>query len=78
MIQATRLDGSEIVINADLIETVEAVPDTVITLTTGRKLVVRESVDELVGRVVAYRRRVYCRRRRGVTGGPPGRDGGNR
>lgn len=46
------------VVNADLIETVEAVPDTVITLTTGRKLVVREPVTEVVARVVAYKQRI--------------------
>lgn len=61
MVYATRLDGSSVVLNADLIETVEAVPDTVITLTTGRKLVVRESVAELVERVVAYKRQVHQR-----------------
>jgi flagellar protein FlbD len=48
-----------VVLNADLIETVESVPDTVITLTTGRKLVVKESVAELVERVVAYKQRIH-------------------
>lgn len=58
MVRVTRLDGSEIVVNADLIETLEATPDTVVTLSTGRRLVVREPVDEVIERVIAYRRRV--------------------
>ncbi len=58
MIWATRLDGREFVINAEEIETVEATPDTVITLVSGRKQIVRESPDELVGRVLEYRRKL--------------------
>lgn len=57
MIKVTRLNGSEIVINADLIESVEATPDTVISLTTGRKYVVHESVDEVMVLTYAYHRR---------------------
>ena len=56
MIRVTRLNTTEFVVNADLIETVEATPDTVITLTTEHKYVVRESVDEIVSRVVSYKR----------------------
>lgn len=56
MIKVTRLNGSEIVINADLIESVEATPDTVVSLTTGHKYIVHESVDDVVGRTVSYRR----------------------
>jgi flagellar protein FlbD len=56
MIKVTRLNGSETVINAELIESVEATPDTVISLTTGHRYVVHESVDEIIARVVAYRR----------------------
>lgn len=56
MIEVTRLNGQALVVNAELIETVEATPDTVITLTTQRKLVVREPVAEVVSRVLAYRR----------------------
>lgn len=55
MIRVTRFDGTELVINADLVELLEAVPDTVITLTTGRKLVVQEDVDEVARRVREYR-----------------------
>jgi flagellar protein FlbD len=56
MIRLTRLNGEEFYLNSDLIETVEATPDSVISLTTRRKIVVRESVAEIVDRVKAYRR----------------------
>lgn len=56
MIKASRLNDTEIVINAELIEFVEATPDTIITLSTGKKTMVKESVDEIVSRVIAYRR----------------------
>lgn len=58
MIRVSRLDGKEFYINALLIETVEAVPDTVITLTNGHKYVVRESVEEVLGRVIAFHRAI--------------------
>jgi len=58
MIAVTRLGGAELVINADLIVTVEKTPDTVITLTTGDRVMVRESVDEVVARAAAFRYRV--------------------
>jgi flagellar protein FlbD len=56
MIKVTRLNDSKLVINADLIEFVEALPDTIISLTTGKKIVVRESADEVISRVAAFRR----------------------
>jgi flagellar protein FlbD len=59
MIGVSRLDGSEIVVNAELIEIVEATPDTHLTLTDGKRLIVLESPDEIVARVIAYRRTVY-------------------
>lgn len=59
MITVSRLDGTEFVINAELIEQIEMTPDTVISLTTERKFIVREPVDEVISRVVAYRRRVH-------------------
>ena len=48
MISVTRLGGTEVVINTDLIVTVEKTPDTVITLTTGDRIMVRESVEDVV------------------------------
>lgn len=56
MIWLTRLDGSTMVVNVQMIEFVEAVPDTVVTLVSGKKLVVCESPDELVGRVIRFYR----------------------
>src|SRR6202048_4257430 len=55
VIYVTRLDGSQLVVNADLIETVEHTADTVITLLDGKKLVVKTLVDEVVERVIGYR-----------------------
>ena len=57
MIPLTRLDGKEIVVNADLILTVEATPDTVLTLVPGGHLMVREPPAEVVERAAAWRRR---------------------
>jgi flagellar protein FlbD len=59
MIEVTRLKGSKIVLNAELIETIEETPDTVITLTSGKRYIVSESSEELVSRVVEYKRRIY-------------------
>jgi flagellar protein FlbD len=58
MITVTRLAGTEVVINTDLIVTVEKTPDTVITLSTGDRIMVRESVEEVVERAAAFRHRV--------------------
>ncbi len=58
MIYVTRLDGSQLVVNADLIEMVEHTADTVITLSDGKKLVVVTPVNEVVDRVVAYRQAI--------------------
>jgi flagellar protein FlbD len=55
VIYVTRLDGSQLVVNADLIETVEHTADTVITLLDGKKLVVKTLVDDVVERVIGYR-----------------------
>ncbi len=49
-------DDQEFVLNCDLIETVEETPDTVITLTTGKKILVEERMDEIVRKVIDYRR----------------------
>ena len=59
MIKITRLNKQEIYLNAELIETVEATPDTVITLTGGKTVMVRELVHTVVKRILRYRRRIY-------------------
>jgi len=56
MIKVTRLNASGLVINADLIEFVEATPDTMISLTTGKKIMVQESIDEVINRVAEFKR----------------------
>ena len=58
MIALTRLDGKELVVNADHVLTVEATPDTVVVLTTGHHLMVKETVDEVVDRAAAWKRRL--------------------
>jgi flagellar protein FlbD len=57
MILVTRLDGKEMVVNAEHILTVERTPDTVILLSTGLRLMVREPIEEISERAIAYRRR---------------------
>ena len=58
MIVLTRFDGTEVVVNSDLIVTVEKIPDTVVTLTTGDRIMVKEPIEEVVARAAAYRHRV--------------------
>lgn len=55
MIRVTRFDGTPIILNADWIQSVENTPDTLITLTTGFKLIVKESTDEVVSRCKKYK-----------------------
>lgn len=58
MIEVSRLNGSIYFLNPDMILTLEATPDTVITLTSGEKLMVRESPADLIDRFVAFKRRI--------------------
>ena len=58
MIRVTKFDGSEMVLNAETIQTVEATPDTVITLTTGFQFIVRNKVDEIVSAFKEYKREI--------------------
>ena len=56
MIHLTRLNHIPLVVNSDLIEQIEMTPDTVITLTTGQKFMVLEEADDVVARIVQFRR----------------------
>ena len=56
MIEVTRMDGKKILLNPNLMETVEETPDTVITLTTGRKLIVKESRQDIQNLVKSFLR----------------------
>lgn len=67
MILVTRLDGTELVVNVDLVITIERTPDTVLTLTTGDRIMVRETLEDIVTRAVTYRYR--------ISQGPGTRDG---
>jgi flagellar protein FlbD len=58
MIWLTRLNGMHMVLNSDLIEHIDITPDTVITLTTGQILRVREGAEEVIGRIVDFRHRI--------------------
>lgn len=59
MIPVSRLNGTPFVINCELIKSIESTPDTVITLTTGEKLMVRESVEQVVLSTMNYRKRLH-------------------
>jgi flagellar protein FlbD len=61
MIKLTRLNGEEFVLNAELIRFVERRPDTYVTLTSNDRLIVRESVEEVVKRAIAYSRAIRAR-----------------
>ena len=56
MIRVNRLDGSALVINADLIEFVEAIPETIVCLTTGKKIMVKETIDDIINQVAQFKR----------------------
>ncbi|MDK2798577.1 MAG: flagellar protein FlbD [Clostridiales bacterium] len=63
MIMVTRFNGKSFYVNSDLIEFIEATPDTVITITTGKKIVVVESVEEIIDRIIKFRSKIYYRDR---------------
>lgn len=56
MVRVTRLDGREVVVNAEMIRFIEATPDTIVSLSSGEKIVIRESVDEVIRRCIDYGR----------------------
>lgn len=59
MIRVCRLDGKEFVLNSDIIESIEATPDTIITLTSGKKFVVKENIDDVVDKIIQYKHKIY-------------------
>jgi flagellar protein FlbD len=76
MVTLTKLNGEEIVVNADLVEFIEAMPECMLFMTTGRKIMVREPLDEVKRRLEAF----YERRRAAypVSVGGSGRSGADR
>ncbi len=61
MIEVTRLNNEKVIINAELIEKVEETPDTIITLVSGSKLVVKESRQEVKNLVILYKKEIFGR-----------------
>ena len=56
MIKLPRLNDSKLVINAEMIEFVEAIPDTIVSLVSGKKIMVNESVDQVIQQVVEFKK----------------------
>ena len=61
MIEGSKINGVKILGNPDLIELVEETPDTVLTLTTGKKIIVKESRQEIKNLVILYRKDIFAR-----------------
>ncbi|MBP2031387.1 flagellar protein FlbD [Clostridium algifaecis] len=59
MIKLVGLNNKEFIVNADIIEKVEAIPESLITLTNGKKYLVKESNDEIVRKVIEYKRKIF-------------------
>ena len=59
MIEVTKINGQKILVNPDLLEIVEETPDTVLTLTTGKKIIVKESRQEIKNLVKLYRKDIF-------------------
>jgi flagellar protein FlbD len=67
MITLSRLNGQVVAINPDLITWIEVTPDTIVSLVGGEKIIVREGLDEVIARIIGFRR--------AIGGGLPGHDG---
>ncbi|MBP2072902.1 MAG: flagellar protein FlbD [Thermoanaerobacterium sp.] len=61
MINVTKLNGDEFTVNADMIEFIEETPDTVISLISGKKVVVKERKDEIIEKVIDYKRKIFIK-----------------
>lgn len=62
MIEVTKLNGKKLIVNAELIETIEETPDTVISFVTGKKIIVKESRQEVKNLVILYKKDLLIRR----------------
>jgi flagellar protein FlbD len=63
MIKLEKLNGALVVVNAEIIESVEAAPDTVLNLATGNRFIVKDSVDAVIAKVIEYKKQVYSERK---------------
>ncbi|AGB19053.1 flagellar FlbD family protein [Thermoanaerobacterium thermosaccharolyticum] len=61
MINVTKLNGDEFTVNADMIEFIEETPDTVISLISGKKVVVKEKKEEIIEKVIDYKRKIFIK-----------------
>ncbi|HFE65156.1 endoflagellar protein [candidate division KSB1 bacterium 4484_188] len=61
MITVTKINDKPITINAEMIEFIEMTPDTIITMTNGKKIIVKESVETVIDKVVAYRQKCFSK-----------------
>lgn len=59
MITVKRINGRDLVINAELIEFIEVTPDTIISMSTGKKILVKDSSEEVIKKVLDYRREIF-------------------
>ena len=59
MIEVTKLNGKKLIVNAELIETIEETPDTVISFLTGKKIIVKESRQEVKNLVILYKKDIF-------------------
>ena len=59
MIAVTKLNDKCQYINCDYIECIEETPDTTITMTTGRKIIAKESIDDIIDRIIDYKQKIY-------------------
>ena len=62
MIEVTKLNGKKLIVNAEMIETIEETPDTVISFTNGKKIIVKESRQEVKNLVILYKKELLIRR----------------
>lgn len=66
MVEVTKINGVKVLVNPDLIELVEETPDTVLTLTTGKKIIVKESRQEIKNLVILYRKDILQDKKQNV------------
>ncbi|QUI23233.1 flagellar FlbD family protein [Vallitalea pronyensis] len=69
MIYVTKLNDEEVVVNCDLIEVIEETPNTIITLTTGKKIIAKESSKEIIEKIIRYKTYLSKRLREGHDNG---------
>jgi len=59
MIKVKKINGRDLIINAELIEFIEKTPDTIISMTTGKKIIVKDTPEELIKKVIEYRKEIF-------------------